>query len=194
MVRPNFIPRTLRGVGGKRFFNIPGVIYPQEVLKVKAGTDRKSGLPYNVIPNEWGVSTREAAQMLSCTPSAARNSLHKKRVTFRLVSRPGLAPSIYWKRDQVEGIIKNRLPLLPQTPQRFVTVEEALNILHVRRSSLYRYVRNGKLKEVKVRRMSSKGPRVISLYNRAQVRKLSARIRAVRLKEEELSRLRQHLF
>ena len=75
MVKPNFIPRNLRGVGGIRLFDLPGVFYPREVLVTKAGLDHKSGLPYKEPPIHWGITTGQAADILGLSASATRSLL-----------------------------------------------------------------------------------------------------------------------
>lgn len=189
MVKPNFIPRTLRGVGGVRLFNIPGVIYPKEVLVTKEGFDRKSGRPYKLVPG-WGLTSREAATMLGSTPPAARAWLHRRKVPFRIVSEAGKVMRLYWRKDRVEALAGSRNPVLRQRPDSYITTLEARRILCVGRSSLHRYQKNGKLTVTKVRIPSNKGLRLCSYFDRSEVEKLASMLNRVRLKEEELRRLR----
>ncbi len=188
MVKPNFIPRTLRGVGGVKLFDLPGVIYPQEVLRVKPGMNRKNGKPYTE-PPPWGISTREASVILGCTPAAARLSLHKHHVTYRLVSQPGHPMSLYWKKDQVLKLAQSRLPLIRQQPPKLITSAEALHILGVGRSSLHRYAMRGRLHVTQVRFMSSRGARRRTYFQRAEVVRLAHHLRALRKQAEQLRRM-----
>lgn len=185
MVRPNFIPRTLRGVGGVKLFDLPGVIYPKEVLRAKPGMNRKSGKPYSE-PPPWGISTREASVILCCTPAAARLSLHKHRVTYRLVSQPGHPLSLYWKKDQVLQLAQSRLPLVREQPPKLISSEEALRLLGVGRSSLHRYTIRGRLHVTQVRFMSPRGTRKRAYFQRAEVVRLAHHLRALRRQAMQL--------
>lgn len=189
MVRPNFIPRTLRGVGGIRLFDIPGVTYPKEILITKAGMNRRNGRPYREIPG-WGVTSREAAALLGCTPSSARTWLHRRKVPFRLVGEEGQALRIYWRKERVVALAENRLPIVQSCPASLIPSSEALRILHIGRSSLHRYQERGLLSVMQMRRPSHKGLRKCSYYKREEVEDLAKRLNFVRSKEKELFHFR----
>lgn len=191
MVRPNFIPRTLRGVGGVRLFDIPGVIYPKDILVTKAGLNRKNGLPYTE-PPPWGITSREAASILGCTPSSARTWLHRRKVPYRIVSEKGQTIRLFWRKERVVALAEQRLPVVKKCPTSLITSREALCILHVGRSSLHRYQERGQLRVVKVRYPSAKGLRKCSYFNRSDVERLAKYLEAMREKEEELRLLRRH--
>lgn len=188
MVRPNFIPRTLIGVGGVRLFDLPGVVYPKEMLRPARGMNRGSGKPYDKIP-DWGISTAEAADMLRSSRSSARAVLHRHKVGFRLVAPDGGPPRLYWRRSQVEALAARRVPMVKQCPKRMVDSATARTMLNVGRSTLYRYVQKKLLHEKQVRLVTPKGTRLKAYYLRAEVAKLAARMRAIRARERELSRL-----
>lgn len=188
MVKPNYIPRTLVGVGGVRLFDMPGVVYPKEVLRVKRGMNRESGKPYTKIPS-WGIDTATAADMLHSSASSARAVLHRHHVGYRKVAVQGGAPRLYWRRSQVEAIAARRGPLVKQCPARMVDSETARKMLGIGRSTLYRYVRRKLLREKQVRLVTQRGTRVKAYYLRAEVAKLAARMRAIRAREKELTRL-----
>ncbi len=159
MVRPNFIPRTLQGVGGKRYFNIPGVIYPKEVIQTRPGLSPENGKPYDVIP-PWGITTDQAADILGCSHSAARIMMRRKRITFRLVAQDGRPPRIYWKKDRVEKIANEKEPLVQKDEiAGLLTTMEAAKALNVGRSTIQRAIKSGKLKPVFLRCQSGQGPR-----------------------------------
>lgn len=189
MIKPNFIPRTLKGVGGVRLFDIPGVIYPTEILRTRVGMDRKNGKPYDTVPS-WGISTREASELLKCSLSATRACLYKNKVTYRLVAEPGNVPRLYWKKSQVEQVALNRLPVVKEssTDEKLVSSQEALKILQVGRSSLYRYAKAGRIHEIQVRQRSEKGLRRKSYFLKAEINRLAAHLNAVRIRNEELKR------
>lgn len=188
MVKPNYIPRTLVGVGGVRLFDMPGVVYPKEVLHVERGMDRASGKPYKKIPS-WGIDTAAAATILHSSCSSARAVLHRHKVAYRKVCVSGGTPRLYWRRSQVEAIAARRGPLVKQCPARMVDSETARKMLGVGRSTLYRYVRKRLLHEKQVRLMTMRGTRKKAYYLRAEVAKLAARMRAIRARERELTRL-----
>lgn len=192
MIKPNFIPRTLRGVGGVRLYDIPGVIYPKEVLQAARGTEQTSGKPYTTVP-AWGITTREAARLLSCTPAAARMAMQRRKVRYRLVMEPGNVPRLYWNRKQIERMAEARLPIVTRLPAKMVTAEQALAILHVCRSSLHRYARKERIREYRVRLMTPGGTRKVCYYLKADVKKLAARLNAIRAHEAEVERLKNML-
>lgn len=181
------LPRTLRGIGGIRLIDMPGVIYPDSVLHAAKGTDQASGKPYSSPPS-WGITSREAAVMLGISVRSARALLNRSNVNFRLVAPPGSYSRLYWDRRVVERLLTKRMPLVRQVPARLCTAREACCILMIARSTLYRYVKNGVLKEFKVRLATSSGVRVVSYYVRADVRLLAARQRAAQARAEQRRR------
>lgn len=185
MVQPNLIKRKLTGVGGTRFFDIPGVVYPDEVLKVKPGHCPKDGLPYPTAP-KWGITTEQAAKLLDCSPSAARIMLRRKKVSFQLVRCTTSPPVIYWKKSRVERIAAEKLPLVSEESiAHLLTTEEAAELLHVGRSTIQRAIRDGVLTPVHVRIQSPQGPRKRSFLRRGELKKWSLHLRAKRLRELE---------
>ena len=171
-------------------FDIPGVIYPKEMLVTKAGLNQKDGQPYREAP-VWGITSREAAALLGCTPPAARTWLHRRKVPYRIVGEEGQTLRIFWRKEMVMSLAENRLPIVQKQPSSLISSEEALRILHVGRSSLHRYQERGQLSVVKVRHPSGKGLRKCSYFNRKEVEKLAGRLTAMRKKEAEIATMRQ---
>lgn len=192
MIKPNFIPRTLRGVGGVRLFDIPGVYYPKEMLEAPTERVQQSGTPYTAAP-KWGISTKEAAAMLQCTPAAARMNLQKRKVRYRLVREPGKVPSLYWDRATVSRLAGTRLPVVVRIPAKMFTAEQAAEVLGISRSTLYRYVQKNRLKEYKVRLKTALGTRKVTYYLKAEVRKLAAKLNAIQMHERQAAELRKSL-
>lgn len=190
MIRPNFIPRTLRGVGGVRLYDIPGVIYPKEILQAAKGREQSSGKPYTK-PPAWGVTTREAAKLLSCTPAAARMAMQRRKVRYRMVKEPGNVPRLYWNRKEIERMAEARLPIVTRIPAKTLTAEQACALLHICRSSLHRYARKGRIRERSVRLMTKDGTRKMCLYIKADVKKLAARLNAIHAHEEAVKKLKE---
>ncbi len=188
MVQPNFIPRTLRGVGGVRLINMPGVEYPSEVLHVRAGHNRSNGRPFKERP-DWGISTSEAAALLHCSTSAARSTLHRKRVRCRVVSNAGIPRALFWDRKQVDALVGLRHPIIESPPDKFLTPDEACRMLAVGRSSLYRYAKRRWLRPLHVRQKTAQGMRHRVYYRRAEVVKLGNRLRALKARMDEMRRL-----
>lgn len=191
MVRPHFIPRTLRGVGGVRLFDIPGVVYPKEMLVTKTGLNQKSGRPYREAPRNWGIPTSEAARILGCSPSAARAWLHRRKVSFRIVGEEGQALRLYWHKARVEALAKKRLPVLRKKTDELVTSAEALRMLGVGRSTLYRYELRGLLSVTKVRKPSPRGLRTCSYYKRSELERMAKYLSSLREKEKEMQSFRK---
>lgn len=185
--RPGTLPRTLRGAGGIRLIDMPGVKYPDDVLNGRKGADPATGKPHEEAP-PWGVSTREAAEMLGISVRSTRALLNRHRSLYQLVARPGSCACMFWERKVVEGLLQKRLPLVQKVPDRLCTAHEACCILFVVRSSLSRYVQCRLLKEYLVRHVTRAGTRTLSYYLRSEVQKLAARRNAARLRNESARR------
>lgn len=193
MIASRCLPRTLRGVGGIRLIDMPGVTYPESVLSGRRGTDSTSGKPH-ARPPDWGVSTREAASMLGISSRATRALLTRHKSECCLVSRPGRCACMYWDRRVVERVLSRRLPLVSKPPEKLCSSSEACYILVVSRSSLSRYVKQGLLREFRVRIATPTGIRVMACYKRSEVKSLAARKAAARVRMESARRelLRQN--
>lgn len=183
LMRPGSLPRTLRGVGGIKLIDMPGVKYPESVLQGRKGADTQSGKPHGVVP-KWGISTRDAAHLLGVSVRSARTMLNRQKARYRLVAQAGRCACMYWDRRVVERMLARRMPLVRRVPEKLCTAKEACYILLVARSSLSRYVKSGVLKEYKFRLVTEKGVRLLSYFLRAEVRKLAARRNAVRVRAE----------
>lgn len=181
--RPGLLPRTLRGAGGIRLIDLPGVKYPEAVLHGRKGADPVSGRPY-AEPPPWGISTREAAVMLGVSVRSARALLNRYNARYRLVARPGSCACLYWDRSAVEELRRRRLPLVLKVSGKLCTAREACCILFIARSSLTRYVQSGLLKEYRVRHVTRAGARTCSFFHRGEVHKLAARRNAARARNE----------
>lgn len=190
MLGPNKLPLTLKGVGGIKLIDMPGVIYPPEVLIGKRGWERRPGRVYREVP-DWGITSKEAARLLGCTASAVRSTLSRHGVKCRKVQDADNILRLYWRKDQVEELAKKRAPVVDAKPRKLITVQETLQLLNVSRSTLHRYSRKGMLTEVKVRYSTpTRGLRLKCYFIRAEVMKLVAYLRAMHLKEEELNKMR----
>ncbi len=191
MVIPGLLPRTLRGVGGIRLIDMPGVIYPESVLIGHKGSDTSSGRPHAAVPS-WGISSRAAAEKLGVSVRSARALLNKNKAKFRLVSQRGGPACMYWDKRVVERLVAKRMPLVHKIPEKLCPASEACCILVIARSTLSRYVKMKLLREHKLRHVTPTGVRVVSYYLRAEVKRLAARKNAAHLRAEQARRERLH--
>lgn len=190
MIKPNFIPRTLRGVGGARLIAMPGVYFPPEVITPKPGTNPKNGRPFP-LDKAWGFTTVQAAKILKIAPSSTRALLHRSGVPFRLVAEPGLAPRYYWRRPCVLELASKRPPVLPSTsPPQLINSRDTRIMLGISRATLYRYEHSGLLRSTTLRVLSARGHRNNSFFIRSEVEKLAHNLHRVRSLESRAARLR----
>lgn len=189
MLAPRSLPRTLRGVGGVRLIDMPGVKYPDSMLKIRKGADARSGKPH-AKPPDWGISTQEASKKLGITLRATRALLNRHKSQHQLVAQPGRCPCMYWERRLVDGILAKRMPMVIRVPDKLCNAHEACFILLIGRSSLTRYVKRGLLKEYRLRHVTKTGVRLLSFFLRADVRKLAACRNAARARAENFRRER----
>lgn len=168
---PRFMKRNLKGINGSRFFNIPGVIYPESVLKVKPGYNPQTGEPYQEKP-AWGISSAEAGAILHCTASAARTGLLKHKVRFHVVRTAAGPLQKYWSRTQVEKLAASRLPIAAEAEQGYISMGDAAEKLGVTRTSLQRYCERGLLHPLKRRVNTRCGLRTSFFFSEAEVQRL----------------------
>ena len=171
---PPVLSRKLVGINGSRFYNIPGVIYPESVLKAKPGYNPRTGEAYHT-PPAWGIDTVKAAAILHCTPSAARLSLHQHRTRFQVVQEEGKQQQIYWSRKQVEQLASKRIPIATESEKgEYISTTAAMKQLGVTRTSMLRYVERGLLHGEARRIRTRCGLRSTFLYAKAEVERLAA--------------------
>ena len=180
MIRPNTIPRTLIGGNGERFYDIPGLVYPKEVLYPQP-IEKDDELSYEVPP--WGISTDEAAAMLNCLNSSARVLMRKHGITRVMVRRRMRPPISYWHKGEIEALIQRRVKEVNSMPKQYLNTEEACHLLNISHTTLYRFIRYGKIKGMRVRFRSEKGIRLRYFFNRSEVRLLRYHIEALKRKQ-----------
>ena len=161
------------------------------MLITKVGLNQKSGKPYTEAPISWGITTNAAARILGCSASAARSALHRHKVPFRIVREEGQSLRLFWHKGRVQKLAERRLPVLSKKQDNLLDSTEAMRILGVVRSTLYRYERSGLLSVTKVRKPSSRGLRSCSYYRRADVIQLAEYLSHLRAKELEMRSFRQ---
>lgn len=172
--RAGYIPRTLVGAGGVRLYDIPGVIYPDYMLSDKKKLERGGSVILSTPPS-WAISTREAARILGCNPSSARELLHRKRVRFCRVAIGPCPPTAYWDRGAVRRLAKKRRPVISDLPERLVNTTEAAQVLQVSKNTLCRYARSGYLQKIRLRTRREDGARLRNYYLRSEVEAMKAR-------------------
>lgn len=128
--------------------------------------------------------------MLGASFSSTRATLHRARVKCVVVKKPGMTPTLCWDRKRVQERAARIHAMLVSEPLKgCIPSDEAIGILGVGRSTLYRYVRSGKLREHKVIMGYPKefgGNRLKSYFSRDEVEALAVRLRSRREMEKEL--------
>ena len=158
----------------KRWANIPGVIYPKEVIQTRPRLSPENGEPYDAIPS-WGITAAQAAIIIGCSVSSARAAMKKKCVTSRLVAQEGRRSRFYWEKEQVEMIASERSRVsVSEVSDGLLGVIETAKALNVSRSSIHRAIKLGKLKPIFLRVQSSKGPRRCCYFTISDINNLAS--------------------
>lgn len=147
MVRRNIVRRSLIGVGGVRLFDVPGLVYPPEMLVEQPAP--QDDMLTEVPP--WAISIEHAAAILHCCPSSARILLNKADVEKCKVKLPKMNPAYYWRKSQVEAVAAARPKELSAVPDAYMSATDAARYLNVARSTLNRYLQHGVLASLLVR-------------------------------------------
>lgn len=147
MVRRNIVRRSLIGVGGVRLFDVPGLVYPPEMLVEQPPSqhDMLTEIP------PWAISIGHAAAILHCCPSSARILLNKADVEKCKVKLPRMNPAYYWRKSQVEAVAAARPQELSAVPESYMSATDTARYLNVARSTLNRYLQHGVLASLLVR-------------------------------------------
>lgn len=191
--RAGYIPRTLVGAGGVRLYDIPGVIYPDYMLTDKKKQER-GGCVILSAPPSWAIPTREAARILGCNPSSARELLHRKRVRFCRVAIGPCPPTAYWDKGAVRRLAKKRRPVISELPERLVSTTEAAHELQISRNTLCRYARAGYLQKIRLRTRKEDGARLRNYFLRGEVETLKARRELILRSPVPLPKLRDRFL
>lgn len=174
MVSPAWLPRTLKGLGGIRLINVPGVKFPDTAFRADKGMNPQTGKPFAHPPHDT-VSTLEASRILGRGISSSHALMRKKGIPFYFVHCPGSGrPLLYWDREAVKRLLRGLPPVQKHLPPTLVKAGDALLMLGVVRSTLYRYVVSGKLTEIRRRVMTARGYRHQCLYLKSEVMKLKS--------------------
>lgn len=157
--------KTFIGVGGREYINNPKLSFPEHVKIRRKGTDPKSGQPYASASGAF-METSSIAARLRCSPSAARQYLHRHGVRFRVVRKSTGSLTLCWRRLDVERLLTAREPVCRRAPLHYVNMEEAVRYLGVVGSYVYRLVKKGLLREYRCRIKTARGFRVRCFYHR----------------------------
>lgn len=157
--------KTFIGVGGRKYINNPKLNFPAHVKMRRKGTDPRSGRPYDRASQAF-VETHALALRLGCSSSAVRQYLHRHGARFRVVRKNTGSLALYWRRQDVEKILAKREPSCRCAPPCYVDMEEAVDMLGVVRSYVYRLVKKGLLREYRCRMKTARGFRVRCFYHR----------------------------
>lgn len=190
VVRRNGIPRSLIGAGGVRLYDIPGVIYPQEMLCRKpAGAAEAAAAEHEPAEDDgeilerppiWGMPTAEVARQMGCSIGAARMRLQRCGVEHVKVRKSNGSVCSYWRREQVRSIIGTRGADVEGMPSCYLTAAAAAHLLQLSRSSLTRYEKLGKIKAVRVMFRTGGYKCVKSYYLRSDIRRLIYHLNSAR--------------
>lgn len=183
------LPREHADARALRYLNYPGVYYPEAVLRGPGIPGSTRSNPLREVPKGY-VSTAVAAQMLEVSERSARALLSRHKVTRVMVREPGKGVRAYWDECELQGVMAERLPLVESMTDNFCNSYEACCLLSVARSTLSRYVKNGLLRESRVRMASESGVRVESYFVRTAVRRLAMRRELILRRLERLRRNR----
>lgn len=164
--------RTLEGVGGAKLWNIPGVVYPDEML---AHPHKRHRVTLVSAPPKNYISSAAAAAMLGNSRSACRAYLHKHRVRSVMVAQRGGAAVNYYPLRSVQRLAESRPPIVTEPPAGCIDSAATRALLQVGRSTLFRYIQRGRLEEIKVRYRAKGCTREKEFYPLEQVQKLAAR-------------------
>lgn len=170
-VRPNSLMRTRRGLGGVKLFNIPGVIYPESLLVAKPGMEPHTGQPYPAPPPN-SIDSAQAAAWFGILVSSVRLLLHRRKVRFYIVQKPGCPRCLYWSRAQVLRLLKKFPQDAPGRPRGMLTLREAMERLPCSRSSLQRHTSSGRVRVLARRVKTASGMRTIYYYHAGDIKKL----------------------
>lgn len=174
MVSPAWLPRTLKGLGGIRLINVPGVKFPDTAFRADKGMNPRTGKPFDYPPHDT-VSTLEASRILGRGISSTHTLMRKRSIPFYFVRHNGSGRTLlYWDRKAVNQLLRGLPPVQKHLPPTLVKAGDALLILGVVRSTLYRYVASGKLSEFRRRVMTTRGYRHQCLYLKSEVMKLKS--------------------
>ena len=183
----NLLPRTLKGVGGHYYIDHPGLKYPDEVLYVAEGMNEQTGQPYEKCPIGY-ITTTEAGRMLRISNKSTRAKLQRLNARYCLVREGDQKVEICWRRaDVVNAILKKGLGGLPLTGD-MIDARETMTLLGVQRSSVFRYVQQGKLREHRCNVMTHRGLRIKLYYDREEVQRLAEHLATVRQYQQEINR------
>ena len=180
MLKPNRITRTLIGANGERFFDVPGLIYPKEVLHNPPRLEKGTGISDEVPP--WGISTIDAAKLLKCRDSSARALLKKHGITHVKVKQKGKVLALYWDKNEISILMMKRKKELNSVPENYIDTEEACRYLNISYATLNRYINMGMLPVMRVRYRCAKGVRKKCFYLRSGVRRLRYHLQALKRK------------
>ena len=181
MIRPNTIPRTLIGSKGERFYDIPGLVYPKEVLYPQPPQQNEAEMINE--PPPWGISTKEAAALLNCRNSSARVLLRKHGITRVMVKRRMRPPISYWHKGEIEALMQRRVKEVDSMPTQYLSTDDACRQLNISHTTIYRFIRYGKIKGMRVRFRTEKGIRLRYFFRLSQVRLLKYHVEALKRKQ-----------
>ena len=183
-VQANSLMRTRRGLGGMKFFNVPGVYYPQEVIKPARGMNRETGLPFRKPPANT-IGTPQAAAWFGISQSSVRLLLHRHKVRFYYVRGRACPRFVYWNRAQVQRLLDSQPGKSCKQPRGMLTLQQAMAELPCTRSTLQRHTAKGRVRTAVRRVATARGLRRVYYYHAGDVKKLCAYLRFCAAQRQE---------
>lgn len=160
--------KTFIGADGREYINNPNLSFPLHVKVRRKGTDPKSGQPYSGVTKAF-VETASVASRLRCSASATRQYLYRHGVRFRVIRKSTGSLCICWHQKDVDKVLSNREPICQRIPEGFVSMADAIRILGVVRSYVFRLAKKGLLKEYRCRMKTARGFRIRCFYHLADL-------------------------
>lgn len=146
------------------FADIPGVVYPKEVVAAA-----KHPKKIHNTPPKGFIRTSEACKLLHCSAAAVTMRLKRLKVRRVKVMQPGEVPRLFWLESAVLRLAENAPKIVSAIPPGYITADTVMNLLNVCRSSVTRYQQRGMLAAKLVRLQSDLGPRLLYLYKERDV-------------------------
>ncbi len=163
--------KTFKGADGKVYICNAKLKFPEHIRQQLPIKETAKFHPDSYL------ETGEIARRLRCSSSAVRQYLHRRGVEFSVVTSTKGGKYIFWNRDAVEKALDDREPDYKRMPAGYIGMREAVDMLGVVRSYIYKLADKGLVRFIKCRMRSTKGARVRCLYNMADLKCLSLRLR-----------------
>ncbi len=165
--------KTFVGADGRRYIRNPKLVFPEHIKNRRTRDFPK----LNDKLLEVYMRTYDAARMMGCSASAARQYLHRHKVNYCVCIAKGVGKCNLWLRTDVARVLKRREPGCKRKPPAYMEMKDAQSFLGVARSYIYKLTRKGLVRQYKCRMKTPKGERVRCLYHRADLEHVQHHLR-----------------